>query len=137
TGGEPMALEPVTMTDADFLARTAALPVAYLRTLKVTLTDAEVARIDKAARPTRSLKAFELFALAQAAARRGGQESNERAADLLARAVEADASFVVAHYNLGSVHQALGNRWKAAAQFRASTQLDPTFPEPYKPLGDL
>jgi tetratricopeptide (TPR) repeat protein len=35
------------------------------------------------------------------------------------------------------VHQSLGNRWKAAAQFRASTQLDPTYPEPYKALGDL
>ena len=34
-------------------------------------------------------------------------------------------------------HQALGNRWKAAAQFRASTQLDPAYPEPYKALGDL
>jgi tetratricopeptide (TPR) repeat protein len=136
-GGEPMALEPLTIPDGEFLARTAALPVAYLRTLKVALTDAEIARIDKAARPTRSLKAFELFSLAQAAARRGGQESNERAADLLARAVEADASFVVAHYTLGTIHQALGNRWKAAAQFRASTQLDPTYPEPYKALGDL
>jgi len=31
----------------------------------------------------------------------------------------------------------LGNRWKAAAQFRASIQLDSTFPEPYKALGDL
>ena len=36
--------------------------------------------------------------------------------------------FVLAQYTLGSVHQALGNRWKAAAQFRASTQLDPTYP---------
>ena len=26
----------------------------------------------------------------------------------------------------GTVHQALGNRWKAAAQFRAATQLDPS-----------
>jgi tetratricopeptide (TPR) repeat protein len=137
TAGEPMALEPLTIAEGEFLARSATLPVAYLRTLKVTLTDAEVGRIDKAARPTRSLKALELFSLAQAAARHGGQESNERAADLLARAVEADASFVVAHYTLGTVHQALGNRWKAAAQFRASTQLDPTYPEPYKALGDL
>jgi tetratricopeptide (TPR) repeat protein len=137
SGGEPMALEPLTIPEGEFLARVAGLPAAYLRTLKVTLTDAEVARIDKAARPTRSLKAFELFAQAQSAARQGGQESNERAADLLARAVEADASFVVAHYTLGTVHQALGNRWKAAAQFRASTQLDPTYPEPYKALGDL
>jgi len=31
----------------------------------------------------------------------------------------------------------MGNSWKAAAQFRASTQLDPAYPEPYKALGDL
>lgn len=136
-GGEPMALEPVTIADGEFLARIAPLAVAYARTMKVTLTEAEAARMDKASRPTRSLKAFELFSLAQGAARRGGQEANERAADLLARAVEADASFVVAHYTLGTVHQSLGNRWKAQAQFRASTQLDPNYPEPYKALGDL
>ena len=44
---------------------------------------------------------------------------------------------MVAQYSLGLVHQALGNRWKAAAQFRASTQQDPTFPEPFKSLGGL
>jgi tetratricopeptide (TPR) repeat protein len=137
TGGEPMALEPIPVADGELLARLASLPVAYARTMKVPLTDVEVARIEKAARPTRSLKAFELFSLAQSAVRRGGQEGNERAADLLSRAVEADASFVVAHYTLGTVHQALGNRWKAAAQYRASTQLDPSYPEPYKALGDL
>jgi tetratricopeptide (TPR) repeat protein len=137
TGAEPMALEPVSVPDGELIARVASLPVAYARTMKVPVTDAEVARMEKAARPTRSLKAFELFSLAQSAARHGGQEANERAADLLARAVEVDANFVVAHYTLGTVHQALGNRWKAAAQFRASTQLDPTYPEPYKALGDL
>jgi tetratricopeptide (TPR) repeat protein len=56
---------------------------------------------------------------------------------LLSRAIEADPSFVVAQYTLGNVHQALGNRWKAAAQYRAATQLDPTVPEPLKALGDL
>jgi tetratricopeptide (TPR) repeat protein len=135
-GGDTMALEPITIPDGELLARLGGLPVAYARTLKVPLTDAEAARIEKAARPTRSLKAFELFSLAQAATRQGGQEANERAADLLARAVETDANFVVAQYTLGTVHQALGNRWKAAAQFRASTQLDPNYPEPYKALGD-
>jgi tetratricopeptide (TPR) repeat protein len=137
TGGEPMALEPITVPDGELLARLPGAPVAYARTMKVPLTDAEAARIERAARPTRSLKAFELYALAQGAARQGGQEANERAADLLARAVETDANFVVAQYALGTVHQALGNRWKAAAQFRASTQLDPSYPEPYKALGDL
>jgi tetratricopeptide (TPR) repeat protein len=137
TGGETMALEPITVPEGELLARMAGAPAAYARTMKVPLTDAEAARMDKAARPTRSLKAFELFSLAQSAARHGGQEANERAADLLARAVETDANFVVAQYTLGTVHQALGNRWKAAAQFRASTQLDPNYPEPYKALGDL
>jgi tetratricopeptide (TPR) repeat protein len=94
--------------------------------------------MDKASHPTRSLKAFELFARAQmAVSQRPGQEGNEQAVDLLARAIEADPSFVVAQYTLGTVHQDLGNRWKAAAQFRASTQLDPQYPEPYKALGDL
>ena len=136
-GGDPIVLEPITLPEGEMLGRLASLPVAYARTLKVSLTDAEVRRIEKAAAPTRSLKALELFSRAQMVAVRGGQEANESAVDLLSRAIEADANFVVAQYTLGAVHQALGNRWKAAAQFRASTQLDPSYPEPYKALGDL
>jgi tetratricopeptide (TPR) repeat protein len=135
--GDSLTMEPLTVAEGELLTRLGELPVVYARTLKVALTDAERTRMEKAARPTRSLKAFELYARAQAAGRRGGQEGNESAADLLSRAIEADPSFVVAQYTLGIVHQALGNRWKAAAQFRASTQLDPTYPEPYKALGDL
>jgi tetratricopeptide (TPR) repeat protein len=136
-GGEPMVLEPITVAEGEMLTRLAALPVVYARTLKVALSEQEVRRIEKAAAPTKSVKAFELFSRAQIAAARGGQEGNETAVDLLSRAIEADTSFVVAQYTLGAVHQTLGNRWKAAAQFRASTQLDPAYPEPYKALGDL
>jgi tetratricopeptide (TPR) repeat protein/TolB-like protein len=137
-GVEVVALEPVTVPDGELLARLVPLPATYARTMKVTLTDAETRRMEKAAQPTRLLKAFELYARAQEAVNtRPGQEGNEQAVDLLARAIEADPNFVLAQYTLGSVHQALGNRWKAAAQFRASTQLDPTYPEPYKALGDL
>jgi tetratricopeptide (TPR) repeat protein/TolB-like protein len=135
---EPVALEPLTIPEADLLTRLAPLPAVYARTLKVALTEAEARRMDKASLPTRSLKAFELFARAQmAVSQKPGQEGNEAAVDLLARAIEADPNFVVAQYTLGTVHQELGNRWKAAAQFRASTQLDPQYPEPYKALGDL
>jgi tetratricopeptide (TPR) repeat protein/TolB-like protein len=135
---EPVALEPLTIPEGDLLTRLAPLPAVYARTLKVALTDAEARRMDKASLPTRSLKAFELFARAQmAVGQKPGQEGNEAAVDLLARAIEADPNFVVAQYTLGTVHQELGNRWKAAAQFRASTQLDPQYPEPYKALGDL
>jgi len=135
---EPVALEPLTVPEADLLTRLAPLPAVYARTMKLTLTEAEARRMDKASLPTRSLKAFELFARAQmAVSQKPGQEGNEAAVDLLARAIEADPNFVVAQYTLGTVHQELGNRWKAAAQFRASTQLDPQYPEPYKALGDL
>ncbi|MBI2162072.1 MAG: tetratricopeptide repeat protein [Candidatus Rokubacteria bacterium] len=137
TGSDAIALEPVTVPEGELLVRIAALPVAYARTLKVPLTEPDATRIDKAARPTRSLRAFELFARGVIAVQRGNQEGNEAAVDLLSRAIEADPSFVVAHYTLGVVHQSLGNRWKAAAQFRASTQLDAGYPEPFKALGDL
>jgi tetratricopeptide (TPR) repeat protein len=136
-GGDPVALEPIVIPEGELLTKLASLPVVYARTLKVALSDAELRRMERAAAPTRSLKAFELFSRAQIAAARGGQEANESAVDLLSRAIESDANFVVAQYTLGAVHQALGNRWKAAAQFRASTQLDPSYPEPYKALGDL
>ena len=136
-GGEGTVLEPVAAPEGELLARVAALPLAYAKALRVPLTDAEVARIERATRPTTSLRAFELYARGMIAVQRGSQEGNEAAVDLLARAIEADPNFVVAQYTLGAVHQSLGNRWKAAAQYRASTQLDAAYPEPYKALGDL
>jgi tetratricopeptide (TPR) repeat protein len=138
-GGQAVSLEPVTVPEGEvLLGLVAPLPGIYARTLKVTLTDAETRRMEKAAQPTRSMKAFELYARAQLAlSQRPGQESNEQAVDLLTRAIEADPAFAVAQYTLGTVHHALGNRWKANAQFRASIQLDPSYPEPYRALGDL
>jgi adenylate cyclase len=136
-GGEPIALEEVTVPDGELIAKLGALPVLYARALKVTLTEAEAARIEKAARPTRSVRALELYTRAHMALARGGQDANESAVDLLSRAIESDASFVAAQFALGTVHQSLGNRWKAAAQYRAATQLDASQPEPYKALGDL
>jgi tetratricopeptide (TPR) repeat protein len=136
-GAEPVTLEDVVVPDGQLIARLATLPAAYARALKVPVTEPEAARMEKAARMTRSVRALELYARAHMALARGGQEANESAVDLLSRAIESDASFVAAQYSLGTVHQALGNRWKAAAQYRAATQLDPTQPEPYKAIGDL
>ena len=137
TASDTVTLEPVTVPEGELLAKLAGLPVLYARALKVPLTAAETARVERAALPTRSLRAFELFARGAIALQRSTQEGNEAAVDLLARAIETDPNFVVAHYTLGAVHQTLGNRWKAAAQFRASTQLDAAYPEPFKALGDL
>jgi tetratricopeptide (TPR) repeat protein len=137
SGPDSVALEPIAVPEAELSTRLATLPVTYARTLKVALSDAEAARIERASRPTQSARAFELFARGVMAADRGGQDGNEAAIELLTKATEADPTFAVAVYTLGTVHQALNNRWKAAAQFRAAAQLDATYPEPMKALGDL
>jgi tetratricopeptide (TPR) repeat protein/TolB-like protein len=131
------ALDPLTVPDGALLERLREIPLAYVRALKVTLTDSEAARVQKWASPTASLRAYEAYVRGRLRWYRGGQENNEAAIEHIAKAIEADPQFVAAQFALGAVHQSLGNRWKAAAQFRASTQLDPTYPEPYKALGDL
>ena len=131
------AMDPIAVADGALMERLRLLPVAYARALKVTLSESELARAQKWASPTTSLRAYEAFVRGQEAAYRGGQDGNEAAVELLGKAIEVDPQFVLAQYTLGAVHQNLGNRWKAAAQFRASTQLDAAYPEPYKALGDL
>lgn len=135
--GERSSLEPVVVPEGGLMTGLRALPLSYLRALKALATDAEAARVQKSASPTASVRAYETYVRGQMSALRGTQEGNEAAVELLGRAVEIDPQFVVAQFGLGTVHQALGNRWKAAAQFRASTQLDPNYPEPFKALGDL
>jgi tetratricopeptide (TPR) repeat protein len=103
----------------------------------VPASEVELARAQKWAAPTGLLRAYELYVRGRIAGYRGTQDANEAAVEFLSRAIEADPQFVAAQYALGVVHQGLGNRWKAAAQFRASAQLDPTYAEPYKALGDL
>ncbi len=63
-GGDPVALEPIVIPEGELLTKLASLPVVYARTLKVALSDAELRRMERAAAPTRSLKAFELFSRA-------------------------------------------------------------------------
>jgi tetratricopeptide (TPR) repeat protein len=132
-----VSLEPIATPESEFLSRISTLPATYVRTMKVSLNEAEMTRMDRASRPTQSLRAFELFARGSMAAQRGGQEGNEAAVEMFTKAIEADPTFAVGQYALGTVHQALNNRWKATAQFRAAAQLDPTYPEPMKALGDL
>lgn len=131
------ALDTFSVPEGQLLDRLRPLPAAYLRALKAPASEAELARAQKWAAPTGQLKAYELYVRGRQAAYRATQDANEAAVEFLSRAIEADPQFVAAQYALGVVHQGLGNRWKAAAQFRASAQLDPAYPEPYKALGDL
>jgi tetratricopeptide (TPR) repeat protein len=131
------ALDTFAVADGQFLDRMRPLPAAYLKATKVPATDVELARAQKWAAPTTQLRAYEFYVRGRQAAYRGTQEASDAAVDFLSRAMEADPQFVAAQYALGVVHLNLGNRWKAAAQFRASAQLDPTYADPYKALGDL
>jgi tetratricopeptide (TPR) repeat protein len=131
------ALDTFAVADGQLLDRLRALPGAYLKAVKTPASDAELARAQKWAAPTSVVRAYELYVRGRHASYRGTQDASEAAVEFLSRAIEADPQFVAAQYALGVVHQNLGNRWKAAAQFRASAQLDPTYAEPYKALGDL
>jgi tetratricopeptide (TPR) repeat protein len=130
-------LDTVAIAEGQLLDRLRALPPAYLKALKVAASDVELARAQKWATPSALPRAYELYVRGRTAASRASQDGSEAAVEFLSRAIEADPQFVAAQYALGAVHQGLGNRWKAAAQFRASAQLDPTYAEPYKALGDL
>jgi len=134
---ERTALDVITVPEGGLMDRLRTIPVAYARALKVPLTDSEAARMQKWASPTTSARAFEAYVRGQVYSYRGNQDNNEAAIESLGKAIEIDPQFVAAQFALGVVHQNLGNRWKAAAQFRASTQLDPAYAEPYKALGDL
>jgi tetratricopeptide (TPR) repeat protein len=131
------ALDTFAVAEGQLLDRLRPLPAAYLKALKAPASELELARAQKWAAPTGMLRAYELYVRGRHASYRGTQDGNEAAVEFLSRAIEADPQFVAAQYALGVVHQNLGNRWKAAAQFRASAQLDPTYAEPYKALGDL
>jgi tetratricopeptide (TPR) repeat protein len=135
--GEAQVLESLVAAPDRLLETQAEMILAYMKALKLGLKPEETQRMVAAARPTSNLTAFEAFAKGRRAFLRGGQESYEAAAELFARAVEVDPAFALAHYHLGRTHLALGNRWKATAQFRAATQVDPSMPEPFKAIGDI
>jgi Flp pilus assembly protein TadD len=132
--GRTTTLPPARFADAELVTQLGLLSVAYARALRPTLTEGESARIAAAARPTVSLPALEFFTRAQMAAYDGRLDD---AVALLLQTALADPRFVTAQYSLGVMHSLLGNRWKAAAQYRAASQLDPKMPEPFKALGDL
>jgi len=132
--GQTTSLPAATFGEGALVTQLAMLPVVYARALQPGLTEAASARIEAAARPTASVLALELFSRGQTAIY-GGE--NERAVDLLTRAVETDPRFVVASVSLGLVHAAVGSRWRAAVMFRAALLIDGNAPEPFKALGDL
>ncbi len=136
-GGEEKSLEVARGPFERLLDLQSDLVRIYLSGLQVGIRPDQVEAIAAAARPTSSLVAYEAYVRGRRLANERTRSGLEGAAELFSRAVEVDPGFAVAHFHLGMTNLALGNRWKAAPQFRAASQIDPTLPEPYKALGDL
>src|SRR5437016_2516998 len=145
TGADTVQLEPFAAPEGEQLAKIAGVPVAYARTLKVSLTPAETARIERAAMPTRSLRAFELFARGAIALQRGTQEGNETAVDLLARAIVAYQKALVfnpvnpkVYLSLGKIYYAeKGLYYESVNAYKKAIELDPQLVEARMGLGEV
>jgi len=136
-GGEGRPVEVVRGPVERLLELQGDLVGNYLKALRLSAKPDEAQAIAAAARPTVSLVAYEAYVRGRRLSRERTRSGFEGASELYSRAVEVDPGFAVAHFHLGMAQLALGNRWKAAAQFRAASQTDPRLPEPYQALGDL
>jgi tetratricopeptide (TPR) repeat protein len=136
-GSEARRIEPISGAENQFFDLVGQVALAYMNHVSASVSADEAKRIRRASIATENWRAFEAYVKGRRMFVAETTAGNEGAAELFARAVEIDPNFTVAHYYLGMAQLRLGNRWKAAAQFRAATQVDPSVPEPYKALGDL
>lgn len=89
------------------------------------------------ARAPAPLAAYVPYARARWQQGLGSREAHEQALTLLGQALEADQNFAPAHFAQGVSLYATNNRWKASSAIRKAIQLDPTYAEAYRWLGDL
>ncbi len=87
--------------------------------------------------PAVPLAAYLPYARARWQQALGPREAHEQALTLLAYALEADQNFSRAHFAQGVSLFATNNRWKASSAMRKAIQLDPSYAEAYRWLGDL
>lgn len=135
---ETPTIEEAPAPLADLFAAQGRLTRAVVKRLGVAVSGSEQARIAAAfARPTDSLAAYAYYARGRHHRTLRTKEGNERAADLLFKAISIDSNFALSHQELGLVFLAMNNRWRAAGEFRKAVQLNTNLPESYKHLGDL
>ena len=98
-------LDTVAIAEGQLLDRLRPLPSGYLKALKISAGDVELARAQKWAAPTGVPRAYELYVRGRQAAYRTTQDGNEAAVEFLSRAIEADPQFVAAQYGqIGRAH---------------------------------
>ncbi len=137
-GGQVVLGEEIAGPLADFLAGQGRIARHLLQHFQVQVTPHDEQRLQRAfARHTNSLEVYALYARAKWQQGLKTREGHERAIELFGKAVEVDQNFALGHFGLGVSLFATNNRWKASGEFRKTIQLDPSFPEAYKWLGDL
>jgi len=137
-GGQIVQSEEIAGPVAEFLAGQARVTRQLLRHFQVPVTAHDERRLQAAfTRGTGSLETYTLYGRGKWQQGLRSREGHERAVELFGKALEADQNFVLAHFGLGISLFATNNRWKASGEFRKVIQLDPTFQDAYKWLGDL
>ena len=123
---------------SDFLAGQGRIARQLLRHFQVRVTPHDERRLQAAfTKQTGSLEAYALYARAMWQQGLRTREGHEQAIALFGKGLEADQNFALAHFGLGISLFATNNRWKASGEFRKAIQLDATFVDAYKWLGDL
>ncbi len=137
-GGRVILGEEIAGPLTDFLAGQGRIARHLLQHFQVQVTPHDEQRLQRAfARHTGSLEAYTLYARAMWQQGLKTREAHERAIELFGKSLETDQNFALAHFGLGISLFATNNRWKASGEFRKVIQLDPSFPDAYKWLGDL
>jgi tetratricopeptide (TPR) repeat protein len=137
-GGQVFLGEEITGPLAEFLANQGRIARHLLQHFQVRLTPNDAQRLQGAfAKPTGSPEAYTLYARAMWQQGLRTREGHEQAIALFGKALEADQNFALAHFALGVSLFATNNRWKASGELRKAIQLDASFTDAYKWLGDL
>jgi tetratricopeptide (TPR) repeat protein/TolB-like protein len=136
--GQVIVGEEIASPVAEFLAGQARIVRHLLHHFQVPVTPHDERRLQAAfTRGTNSPEAYTLSGRARWQQGLRTREAHERAIELFGKALEIDQNFALAHFGLGISLFATNNRWKASGEFRKVIQLDPTFQDAYKWLGDL
>jgi tetratricopeptide (TPR) repeat protein len=137
-GGQVILGEEIVGPLAQFLSAQGRVTRQILQAFRVRVTAYDQQRLQEAfGQQTDSLDAYALYGRAAWRQGLGTKEGHEQAVALLAKALEVDQNFALAHFALGISLQATNNRWKASGEFRKAIQLDGTFADARKWLGDL
>jgi len=136
--GQVQPLEEVVGPVGEFLAGQERIARQLLQYFQTQLSPHDERRLQGAfAKQSSSLDAYALYARGMWQQGLRTREGHEQAIALFGKALEADQNFALAHHALGVSLYATNNRWKASGEFRKAIQLDGSFTDAYKWLGDL